>query len=102
MADSITSMDIAQARKVAEKVAKSTDDLSTALNTLFTNLKAKDGCWGRDDTGKQFDDQYVKNRNDYQKNAEDLVTQLHQNATNLRGLPDHFDGVDSANSYNVR
>ncbi|MFD2420679.1 hypothetical protein [Amycolatopsis pigmentata] len=101
MADDITSIDIGAASEAFKKISKTTDDLTTAFGKLTTNLAAKYGCWGTDDTGNQFAKEYVKNYNDYIKNGVDLTVQLEQNATDLNQVPAQVSETDQQNADNL-
>jgi len=98
----LTSVDPDKAEVATKKISETTDNLSTAFNTLDQFLASRFGCWGEDETGKQFGTNYVPGYQDFMKNFRDMRDQLKQTADDLSKIPDEFRKTDEDNAGAIR
>ncbi|MET8281671.1 WXG100 family type VII secretion target [Micromonospora sp. NPDC005174] len=85
----ITSADIPGVHGVADRLGTAGDRLGDALRALQRDLDAVYGCWGDDDAGKSFANNYVGT-------AEQQLADLATTVETLGGVADNLDVIADA------
>jgi hypothetical protein len=101
MAD-ITSFDPQKAPAAIKDLIDLTDDLKKSATETHAFLEERFGCWGDDETGKQFGDQYVPGYHQFWNQSKELYDGLGSSADDLRKIQDSFTEVDRRNADNIR
>jgi hypothetical protein len=78
-----------------------TDDLKKSADETHAFLEGRFGCWGDDETGKQFGDQYVPGYHQFWNQGKDLYDNLRDSSENLKQVKS-FTEVDNRNADNLR
>lgn len=96
-----TRVDISEFECITTKVAKTTDGLQGAYDTLMRITTINNGCWGNDDTGKQFSNQYVPNVGKFFEQTSPMMKQLTADVLNLTNAPKQIEGQDGENAGQI-
>jgi uncharacterized protein YukE len=65
-----------QATEATKKLAELGEALRSSFQTLTGVLDQHDGCWGEDDIGKSFEQNYVPHAEEARKNAGQTTTAI--------------------------
>lgn len=79
-----------------------TEELQKSSHETHAFLEQRFGCWGEDETGKQFGDQYVPGYHQFWNQGKDLYDNLRDSSENLKLIEGRFTEVDRRNGENLR
>lgn len=100
MAD-ITSFDPQKAPNAIKGLMAATESLKKTADETHAFVQERFGCWGEDDTGAQFADQYVPGYNKFWEQTKELLDNLALGSENLKKVQGSFTEVDGRNAENL-
>ncbi|TDV34601.1 hypothetical protein [Actinophytocola oryzae] len=99
---SITGADIPGLIAAARRLSDDTDALGENFEKLRDILMQHWGCWGDDEQGKQFADNYVPNCESFMDQVSSAIDDLKVSAADVGSIPGQLQGMDTQNGENVR
>ncbi|GAA4865926.1 hypothetical protein GCM10025787_59700 [Saccharopolyspora rosea] len=88
-------------RSGGRKIGDAGDDLDHVLTTLKSALDAEGECWGGDDAGKKFAQDYTKGRDSVLDGLHKLVEGLSGVDRNLKATADDTEGGDAKSAHDI-
>lgn len=88
-------------RRRSPKFADAADKLAKAFATLQAVRDAEGECWGSDESGTKFAEQYTKAADDADKLDEHLVKTLNDTRVGLDKSADQWQSDDQASAENI-
>lgn len=88
-------------RKRSPKFADASERLAKAFETLQAVRDAEGECWGSDEPGAKFAEQYTKAAEDADKLDEHLVKTLKDTRTGLDKSADQWQSDDEGSAENI-
>lgn len=76
--------------------------LTTALSTLSAAIEAEGACWGSDEIGNAFSDNYTPGVAQGQKSVGNLATSMSQLGTNMVTVADKLVEQDTARAAQLK
>ncbi|AOS61918.1 WXG100 family type VII secretion target [Actinoalloteichus hymeniacidonis] len=101
MADGFES-DPGALRTRSPKFVEAADRLTAAFETLQTVRDAEHGCWGADETGKNFEPDYITASEEADKGRDYLVEGLTATKDGLDKTADQWESDDETNADNIK
>lgn len=101
MAD-LTIIHRGKAAEATNGLIELTNHLQESVAKTHAFLEERFGCWGDDETGKAFADQYLPNYQRFWDQSKELNDGLASSADDLRQVQKRFTEADEHNADNLR
>ena len=88
-------------RDANQRIKTAHDEMSAAFDELNAELTELYGCWGNDDVGKAFGENYKEPAKNINEGSQGILDGVHELTGSLDEAVDEFVEVDEQNRRNV-